>query len=118
MTGSHFEETKGYEYYKVLRESIESQGLDAMTEFFMSLQVWGTPTMCYEKIKDIQAKTNSCGFTGIFSYAGMDATTAQKNMELFATAVMPDLKTLGPRPLFDRENDEAPMFVVGRNQAA
>ncbi len=117
MTSNHFEETKGYEYYKVLRESIESQGLDAMTEFFMSLQVWGTPDMCYEKIKDIQAKTNSCGFTGIFSYAGMDADIAQKNMGLFATAVMPELKTLGPRPLFDQKGDQAPAFMTGRHKA-
>lgn len=118
MTSGHFEETKGYEYYKVLKESIESEGLDAMTEFFMSLQVWGTPEMCYDKIKDIQTKTNSCGFTGIFSYAGMNAETAEKNMKLFASSVMPDIKNLGPRPLFDKEEDKAPMFVVGRNQAA
>jgi len=118
MTSGHFEETKGYEYYKVLKESIENQGLDAMTEFFMSLQVWGTPEMCFAKIKDIQSKTNSCGFTGIFSYAGMDAETADKNMRLFATSVVPELKSLGPQPLFDEVDDKPPMFVVGRHRAA
>ncbi|MGR8920222.1 MAG: LLM class flavin-dependent oxidoreductase [Gammaproteobacteria bacterium] len=118
MSSDHFEQTKGYEYYKRLKETIDSEGVDAMAEFFMSLQVWGTPEMCFEKIKDIQARTNACGFTGVFSYAGMSAEMARGNMELFAREVVPELKNLGPRPLFDREVDRAPLFVVNDSEAA
>ncbi len=46
MGGSHFEQTKGYEYYKRMTDTIGSQGVDAVTEFFMNLQVWGTPAQC------------------------------------------------------------------------
>ena len=83
----------------VLTETIENEGLDAMTQFFMNLQVWGTPEQCVSKIKDIHAKTNCAGFNGIFSYAGMGSEMAQRNMKLFADAVLPEIKQLGYTPI-------------------
>jgi len=112
MFGDHFQNTKGYEYYKRLPEAISEVGVDGMAEFFMSLQVWGTPEMCYEKIKDIHEKTDCCGFTGVFSYAGMPHAMARGNMELFAREVMPQLRTLGHSPVFDMEEDGAPEFAA------
>ncbi len=43
-------------------------GVDAMTEFFLDLQVWGTPEQCYEKIMTIRrspapAPTTACSAT-------------------------------------------------------
>ena len=118
MGSDHFEQTKGCEYYKRLTESIATVGLDAMSAFFMSLQVWGTPAQCYEKIKDIQRRTDCCGFTGVFSYAGMQATVARRNLELFAREVLPELKKLGSAPLFDGEVDGPPAFAHGAAKAA
>ena len=118
MGSDHFEQTKGYEYYKRLTESIATVALDAMSEFFMSLQVWGTPAQCYEKIKDIQQRTDCCGFTGVFSYAGMPETVARGNLELFAREVLPELKQLGSAPLFDVEVDGPPAFARGAAKAA
>ncbi len=118
MTSDHFEQTKGYEYYKVLKEAIDTDGIDAMSEFFMSLQVWGTPDQCLEKIQDIHQRTNCCGFTGVFSYAGMSAATATANMELFAREVVPQLKGIGEAPLFDREVDGPPAFAAKSSKAA
>jgi hypothetical protein len=112
MFGDHFQNTKGYEYYKRLPEAISEVGVDGMAEFFMSLQVWGTPEMCYEKIKDIHEKTDCCGFTGVFSYAGMSHAMARGNMELFAREVMPQLRTLGHSPVFDMEEDGTPEFAA------
>jgi len=112
MFGDHFQNTKGYEYYKRLPEAIKDIGVDGMAEFFMSLQVWGTPEMCLDKIKDIHAKTDCCGFTGVFSYAGMPHDMAQSNMKLFASEVMPELRKLGHSPLFDLEEDSAPAFAA------
>lgn len=118
MQSDHFERTKGYEYYKRLTETIESEGIDGMAEFFMSLQVWGTPEQCYEKIKDIHARTDCCGFTGVFSYAGMGEKMAQDNLSLFAREVMPELKKLGHSPAFDREIDGPPAFMRNDSKAA
>ncbi|MGB1881785.1 MAG: LLM class flavin-dependent oxidoreductase [Gammaproteobacteria bacterium] len=111
MQSSHFESTKGYEYYKKLNETIEEHGVDGMAEFFLDLQIWGTPEQCYEKIKTVHTRMNCCGFTGIFSYAGMPERTAVNNMELFAREVMPELKKLGERPAFDTDNEQAPAFL-------
>lgn len=37
MGGSHFEQTKGYEYYQRMTDTIAGHGIDAITEFFMNL---------------------------------------------------------------------------------
>lgn len=105
MQSSHFETTKGYEYYKALNETIEEHGVDGMAQFFLDLQIWGTPEQCYEKIKQVHARTNCCGFTGVFSYAGMPADVAMKNLQTFAKHVVPELKQLGDRPAFDLEEE-------------
>jgi alkanesulfonate monooxygenase SsuD/methylene tetrahydromethanopterin reductase-like flavin-dependent oxidoreductase (luciferase family) len=101
MNSNHFATTKGYEYYTNLNTTIEQMGIDGMAKFFMDLQVWGTPEMCFEKIKDIQGRTNACGFTGIFSYAGMPLELGRANQSLFAKEVIPELKKIGERPAFE-----------------
>ena len=118
MTSDHFEQTKGYEYYKVITDTLKSEGIDAMSEFFMSLQVWGTPEQCYERIVDIHSRTDCCGWTGIFSFAGMDQATAEGNISLFAKEVLPELKKLGHRPAFDTEDPVAPGAVRSNTKAA
>jgi alkanesulfonate monooxygenase SsuD/methylene tetrahydromethanopterin reductase-like flavin-dependent oxidoreductase (luciferase family) len=112
MDSNHFATTKGYEYYEALNDAIATQGIDGMAQFFMDLQVWGTPEQCFEKIKDIHSRTDCCGFTGVFRYAGMPIEMAQGSMETFAREVVPELKNLGHRPLFDQEDDGAPAFMA------
>ena len=43
---------------------------DAVIDFFVDLQVWGTPEQCYEKILDIRRRVGNEHFVGVFSYAG------------------------------------------------
>jgi alkanesulfonate monooxygenase SsuD/methylene tetrahydromethanopterin reductase-like flavin-dependent oxidoreductase (luciferase family) len=95
LVGDHLARTVGYEYYAKLQE-IASQkgGNDALTEFFLDLQVWGTPEQCVEKILDIRRRTGCETYIGVFSYAGMPIAEAERNMRLFARAVMPRLKAL------------------------
>ena len=112
MNGDHFAKTKGYEYYAQLNDVIEEKGVKGMSDFFMDLQVWGTPEQCFEKLKDIHRRTDCCGFTGVFRYAGMPMELAQGSMETFAREVMPELKQLGHRPLFDMEEDAEPAFLA------
>ncbi len=92
--GEHLQSMKGYESYRAMQAAVNAPGGDeAMVEFFLSLQIWGTPEQCYDKI--IQC-TDRCGadtFTGVFSYAGMDYGDAEKNIRTFAKHVMPALKT-------------------------
>ena len=93
LIGDHLTKMKGYESYSEMQTKASMPGgIDAMTEFFMNLQVWGTPEQCYEKIIDIQKRTGAEAFTGVFSYAGMPYDIAEANLRLFATEVMPQLK--------------------------
>jgi len=93
LIGDHLTKMKGYESYSEMqRKASAPGGIDAMTEFFVNLQIWGTPEQCYEKILDVQRRTGAEAYTGVFSYAGMPYDIAEANMRLFASEVMPELK--------------------------
>lgn len=96
FAGDHLKTTKGYEYYGKMSEKIATYGTDKVIDYFMNLQVWGTPAQCYEKILDVRSRVGNDTFVGVFSYAGMDYAEAERNMRLFAKEVMPELQKLGP----------------------
>jgi alkanesulfonate monooxygenase SsuD/methylene tetrahydromethanopterin reductase-like flavin-dependent oxidoreductase (luciferase family) len=88
--------TKGYEYYGKMAEKIGTYGTDKVKDFFMGLQVWGTPEQCYAKILDVRERVGNEHFVGVFSYAGMAWDEAERNLRLFAREVMPELKKIAP----------------------
>ncbi len=90
----HLKATKGYEYYGKMTDKIQQYGAASVTDFFVDLQVWGTPEQCYERIMDIHARTNNSHYVGVFSYAGMPYEMAERNQRLFAKEVMPRLQAL------------------------
>ena len=93
----HLKNVKGYEYYEKFTEKIEQYGDDRVMDFFMDLQVWGTPEQCFDKIMAIHQWTGNDTFVGVFSYAGMPLEDAENNMRLFASQVMPRLKEFQPK---------------------
>jgi alkanesulfonate monooxygenase SsuD/methylene tetrahydromethanopterin reductase-like flavin-dependent oxidoreductase (luciferase family) len=98
LAGDHLLAMKGYESYAPVQERIrEAGGADAMVEFFLGLQVWGTPEQCLEKIVATAKRTGSEAFTGVFSYAGLPWDEAEANLRLFAREVMPELAKVGGR---------------------
>ena len=95
MAADHFGKAKGYEYYETMAKNLAAPGSkDASIEYFLGLQVWGTPEMCFNKIDEIRKRVNANHFTGVFSYAGMPWEDAEKSLTLFAKEVMPELKKL------------------------
>jgi alkanesulfonate monooxygenase SsuD/methylene tetrahydromethanopterin reductase-like flavin-dependent oxidoreductase (luciferase family) len=97
FTGEHFAKTKGYEYYGKMAEQVSKAGIDGVTDFFLNLQVWGTPEQCVEKVYDIQSKVGCDAFTGVFCYGGMPYDEAERNIRLFASEVMPRLQQVDQR---------------------
>ena len=90
---AHLQSTKGYEMYGALQGKMrEPGGPDRLSEFFVGLHPWGTPEQVHAKILEIQALTGAEGFVSIFSYGGMPYELAERNMQLFAKTVMPELK--------------------------
>ncbi len=94
MAAEHFGKAKGYEYYEQMAKNLSALGAGASVEYFLNLQVWGTPDQCVEKIDQIRRRVNADHFTGVFSYAGMPYDEAERNMRLFAAEVMPEIKKL------------------------
>jgi len=96
----HMKTTKGYEYYAKMTDKIHTYGDEKVIDFFVDLQVWGTPEQCYDKILDVRRRVGHDHFVGVFSYAGMPAAEAERNMRLFAAEVMPELQKLEREPVF------------------
>jgi len=97
LIGTHLTKMRGYESYSRMQEMVSAPGgVDAMTEFFVNLQVAGTPEQCYEKILDIQRRTGAEAFNGVFSYGAIPYDLAESSMRLFASEVMPELKRCIP----------------------
>jgi alkanesulfonate monooxygenase SsuD/methylene tetrahydromethanopterin reductase-like flavin-dependent oxidoreductase (luciferase family) len=85
---------KGYESYREMQARVNAEGgEEAMVEFFLSLQIWGTPEQCYDKIIQCTDRCGADSFSGVFSYGEMDYAYAEQNMRTFAKHVMPALKT-------------------------
>jgi alkanesulfonate monooxygenase SsuD/methylene tetrahydromethanopterin reductase-like flavin-dependent oxidoreductase (luciferase family) len=84
---------KGYEYCRKFAEHLQKDA-DGAIQFFMDLQVYGTPEQCVEKITKIGNRLGSDTFVGVFSMAGMPHAMAKANVEPFAERVMPALKAL------------------------
>lgn len=97
LLGDHLTKMRGYESYGRMQEMVNSPGgTDAMTQFFVNLQVSGTPEQCYEKILDIQRRTGADGFNAVLSFGGMPYDLAESSIRLFAKEVMPALQRYTP----------------------
>src|SRR3989442_2568052 len=96
LARDHLKHTKGYEYYGRMSEIAAEHGTDALSEFFLSLQVWGTPEQCYARVADIRERVGCDTFGACFRYAGMPVDEAERSMRLFASEVRPERKALGP----------------------
>ena len=93
----HLKATPGYEHHGLMYDRLmEPGGMQKMTDFFVGLQLHGTPEQVFDKIVDLQEKTYMDKYAGVFSYAGMPIEEAERSMKLFAKEVMPELKKLPP----------------------
>ena len=81
-----------------MTEKLVSYGEDEVVDFFVNLQVWGTPEQCYEKILEINRLSGNDTYVGVFSYAAMDYDDAERSMRLFASEVLPALKQFHAAP--------------------
>jgi alkanesulfonate monooxygenase SsuD/methylene tetrahydromethanopterin reductase-like flavin-dependent oxidoreductase (luciferase family) len=94
FAGDHLAKTKGYEYYGKMADKIQTYGRATVTDYFVDLQVWGTPEQCHARIADIHRRVGNSHFVGVFSYAGMPPEEAERNMRLFAREVMPEVRKI------------------------
>ena len=70
----------------------EEESRRKMTEFYVGIQIVGTPDDCIQKIAELQRLTGTDHIVCDFSYGGMPHEMGELNMRLFATEVMPTLQ--------------------------
>src|SRR5205823_6374089 len=92
LASQHFGETKGYEYYGKMASAINKYGEQSGVDFFVDLQVYGTPDQCFEKIMDIRSMVGNDSFVSVCSYADMPIDEAERNMRLFSDTIKPRLQ--------------------------
>ena len=92
LAGEHFKSTRGYESYGAAVDLLRELGLDAMRDAYLAVQIWGTPTMCIEKIEHRQRLLGDFDLTCCFRFAGLAHSDAERSMRTFATKVMAPLR--------------------------
>jgi len=63
------------------------------TEFYVKIQIVGTPEDCIEQIAELQRVTGTDHVVTEFSFGGIPHADAEKNMRLFASRVLPVLQS-------------------------
>lgn len=93
----HLKNTAGYEFHGEMYDRLNAPGgMQKMTDFYVDLQIWGTPDQVFDKVQTMRENTFADGFMAVCSYGGMPHDEANRNMQQFAKDVMPELKKLTP----------------------
>lgn len=97
FSDGHLSTVKGYESYgKMSRtyakisESAESR--QKATDFYVGIQIVGTPRDCLDKIAELQRLTGMDHLVTEYSFGAMPHEEAEVNMRLFADRVLPVLQ--------------------------
>jgi alkanesulfonate monooxygenase SsuD/methylene tetrahydromethanopterin reductase-like flavin-dependent oxidoreductase (luciferase family) len=96
FSDGHLASVKGYESYgkmaKTYAKLQDEEQRKKMTDFYVKIQIVGTPQDCIEKIRELRALTGTDHIVCDFSYGRMPHDQAELNMRLFADRVMPVLQ--------------------------
>ena len=97
FSDGHLAKVKGYETYGKMAKTYarlqsEEERVRA-TEFYVKIQIVGTPEDCIQQIAELQRVTGTDHVVTEFSFGGMPHHDAEKNMRLFASRVLPVLQS-------------------------
>jgi alkanesulfonate monooxygenase SsuD/methylene tetrahydromethanopterin reductase-like flavin-dependent oxidoreductase (luciferase family) len=97
MTGEHLPKMRGYESYKPVQQALAAPGgIETAVKAFVKTQAWGTPEMCYRKLREHREIIGAQGLILVFSYGEMPYDAAERSLRLFAAEVLPEVKKLCP----------------------
>jgi alkanesulfonate monooxygenase SsuD/methylene tetrahydromethanopterin reductase-like flavin-dependent oxidoreductase (luciferase family) len=104
FSDGHLASVKGYESYGKMQKTYakmkEPVARQKMTDFYVSIQIVGTPDDCIQQLGELQRLTGTDHVVCDFSYGRMPPDQAELNMRLFADRVMPvmqrDAEFAGP----------------------
>ncbi|MCW5745265.1 MAG: LLM class flavin-dependent oxidoreductase [Alphaproteobacteria bacterium] len=92
----HLAGVKGYESYEALAKTYsklkDPAARKKATDFYVSIQITGTPDDCLQKIAELQRVTGLEHLICEFAWGGLPHHLAESNMRLFASDVLPVLQ--------------------------
>jgi alkanesulfonate monooxygenase SsuD/methylene tetrahydromethanopterin reductase-like flavin-dependent oxidoreductase (luciferase family) len=96
FSDGHLAEVKGYESYGKMAKTyakMKDPGYRSKaTDFYVSIQVQGTPDDCIQQVAELRRLTGTDHLVTEFSFGSMPHHTAELNMRLFAEKVLPVLQ--------------------------
>src|SRR5437588_10373242 len=97
FSDGHLSTVKGYERYGKMAKTYakindSAEAKAKATDFYVSIQIVGTPDDCLQKIGELQRLTGLDHLVTEFSFGAMPHEEAELNMRLFADRVMPVLQ--------------------------
>jgi alkanesulfonate monooxygenase SsuD/methylene tetrahydromethanopterin reductase-like flavin-dependent oxidoreductase (luciferase family) len=96
FSDGHLATVKGYESYgkmaKTYAKMKDESFRDKAMDFYVSIQIVGTPKECLDKIAELQRLTGMDHLVTEFSFGGLPHEQAELNMRLFADKVLPALQ--------------------------
>ena len=96
FSDGHLANVKGYEAYgktaKTYAKLKDPANLKKATDFYVSIQIVGTPDDCLQKIGELQKITGMDHLVTEFSFGNLPHHESEKAMRLFADKVLPTLQ--------------------------
>jgi alkanesulfonate monooxygenase SsuD/methylene tetrahydromethanopterin reductase-like flavin-dependent oxidoreductase (luciferase family) len=96
FSDGHLATVKGYETYGKMAKTYarlqDDEERVRATEFYVKIQIVGTPEDCIQQIGELQRVTGTDHVVTEFSYGGIPHHDAEKNMRLFASRALPILQ--------------------------
>ena len=96
FSDGHLSDVKGYESYGKLAKTYTKMKdptfRSKATDFYVSIQVAGTPDDCIQQVAELRRLTGMDHLVTEFSFGSMPHHLAELNMRLFANKVMPTLQ--------------------------
>ena len=96
FSDGHLATVKGYEFYggmaKTYSKMKDESYRKKATEFYVKIQVTGTPDDCLQQIAELRRLTGLDHLVTEFGFGGMPHEEAELNMRLFADRVVPVLQ--------------------------
>jgi len=119
FSDGHLASVKGYESYgkmaKTYSKLKDDSARQKMTEFYVKIQIVGTPDDCIEQVRELRALTGTDHIVCDFSYGGMPHEDGELNMRLFADRCLPVLQRdsafTGPLEIQQAESQQSNVFA-------
>jgi alkanesulfonate monooxygenase SsuD/methylene tetrahydromethanopterin reductase-like flavin-dependent oxidoreductase (luciferase family) len=96
FSDGHLAGVKGYEFYAGMAKTyskMKDPGFrQKATEFYVKIQIVGTPDDCIQQVAELQRLTGLDHLVTEFAFGGMPHEQAELNMRTFAERVMPVLQ--------------------------